>query len=130
MSDAASESAQDGLARLTQDLTVTPEGAPVNGSATQDVKSTEDDVNPKVNGEGAREEPEPVDETKVAAPPAKPKYRHDWYQTPTDVYINVMIKGLKNEDVSVHFEAKMASVNFKFFLSGCPTLRMLNVTQA
>ena len=46
--------------------------------------------------------------------PAKPKYRHDWYQTPTDVYINVMIKGLKNEDVSVKFEEKMVNLYFVF----------------
>ena len=52
--------------------------------------------------------------------PAKPKYRHDWYQTPTDVYINVMIKGLKDEDVSVNFEEKM--VNFISLPPPPPTL--------
>lgn len=60
-------------------------------SATQDASEV---VKPKENGS-------------AGASPRKPKYRHDWYQTPTDVYINIMIKGLKNDDVSVNFEEKM-----------------------
>ena len=97
-------------AESTQDTTIATEGAPEDNTeqpaASQSAKSTEDEVKPKENGAGGREE-----EPKVvaAAPPPKPKYRHDWYQTPTDVYINVMIKGLKNEDVFVRFEENMAS---------------------
>lgn len=93
----------------TGDATTATEGTPEESTeqpATQDSKPTEDEVKPKENGTGGREEePKPA-----AAPPPKPKYRHDWYQTPTDVYINVMIKGLKNEDVSVNFGEKMASL--------------------
>ena len=91
-----------------QDTTIATEETPEDNTeqpASQSAKSTEDEVKPKENGAGEREEEPKV----AAAPPPKPKYRHDWYQTPTDVYINVMIKGLKNEDVSVHFEEKMAS---------------------
>ena len=32
-----------------------------------------------------------------------PKYRHDWYQTASDVCVNVMVKGLKKEQVQVDF---------------------------
>lgn len=81
--------------------------------ASQTAISTEDEVKPKENGAGGGRddhEKEPKPTVAAAPPPAKPKYRHDWYQTPTDVYINVMIKGLKNEDVSVHFEEKKASL--------------------
>ena len=100
-------------AENTQDKTTT-EGASEGDTeqpATQNAKSAEDEIKPKENGAGGgTEEPKPVEEPKAAAPPPKPKYRHDWYQTPTDVYINVMIKELKNEDVSVHFDEKMASL--------------------
>ncbi len=32
-----------------------------------------------------------------------PKYRHEWYQTASDVCVNVMTKGLKKEQVQVEF---------------------------
>ena len=98
-------------AENTGDTTTATERAPEESTeqpATQDSKPTEDEVKPKENGAGGREEEPKV--VAAAASPPKPKYRHDWYQTPTDVYINVMIKGLKNEDVSVNFEEKMASL--------------------
>ena len=69
----------------------------------------DEQVRPKENGADVTEE----SKTEPVAAPSKPKYRHDWYQTPTDVYVNVMIKGLKNENVSVSFEEKMASLNYK-----------------
>ena len=43
----------------------------------------------------------------IAAPP---KLRHDWYQTQADVYINIMIKRLKREDVSVKFDERRLEV--------------------
>lgn len=100
-------------AENTQDTTIGTEGAPEENTEQQPTSQTansteEDEVKLKENGTGAprEEEPKPV----VAPPPAKPKYRHDWYQTPTDVYINIMIKNLKPEDVSVDFEEKQASL--------------------
>ena len=100
-------------AESTQDATSGTEGALEENTEQQSTppsaNSTEkDEVKPKENGTGAprEEEPKPA----VAPPPAKPKYRHDWYQTPTDVYINIMIKNLKTEDVSVDFEEKRASL--------------------
>lgn len=44
----------------------------------------------------------------AAAPP--PSLRHDWYQTPADVYINVMVKRLGREDVSVEFNERSVEV--------------------
>ena len=44
----------------------------------------------------------------IAAAP--PKLRHDWYQTQADVYINIMIKRLKREDVSVKFDERRLEV--------------------
>ena len=76
-------------------------GAIQQTASDKDTKS--DEVKPKENGTTV------AGEASGAAGPVKPKYRHDWYQTPTDVYINVMIKGLKSEDVSVVIEAKKAS---------------------
>ena len=76
-----------------------PQDKPEEGKPTENGSTVaEGTEQPK-----AKEDPTPV------APPPKPKYRYDWYQTPTDVYINVMIKGLRNEDVSVCFDEKSVS---------------------
>lgn len=107
-------STMSGPTESTHGATIGTEEAPKESTeqqpASQSDNSTEDGVKPKENGTGGREE-ETKPAVTAAPPPPKPKYRHDWYQTPTDVYINVMIKGLKNEDVSVHFEEKLASLN-------------------
>ena len=48
--------------------------------------------------------------SKSAAPaPAKPKYRYDWYQTASDVYVNVMIKKLSKDQVHIEFGDIMVS---------------------
>ena len=95
-------------ATSTATATATPEDS-TTGDSEQAASKTEE-VKPKENGTDVNEDSKPP-EPEAPAAPAKPKYRHDWYQTPTDVYVNVMIKGLKNEDVSVNFEEKMASQN-------------------
>ena len=38
--------------------------------------------------------------------PSAAKARYDWYQTQGDVVINIMIKKLRTEDMSVHFTEK------------------------
>ena len=38
-----------------------------------------------------------------ATVPVPPKLGHDWYQTQSDVYINIMMKDLRKEDVQVDF---------------------------
>ena len=45
-----------------------------------------------------------------ATAPPPPKLRYDWYQTQADVYINIMIKKLKKEDVSVTFDERRVEV--------------------
>ena len=57
-----------------------------------------------------------VCESSSETPPApsqvtvtKPKYRHDWYQTESDVCINILIKKVKKENVSVDFQEKSVS---------------------
>lgn len=56
-----------------------------------------------------------VDEPKATttpplAPAAKPKYRHDWYQTESDVCINILLKKVKKENVHVTFQEKMVGI--------------------
>ena len=46
---------------------------------------------------------------KSRSEPNKSKYRYDWYQTASDVYLNIMIKGLKKDSVHVEFVEKMVS---------------------
>lgn len=55
----------------------------------------------KTNGVSEGATPGPAPEA------AKPKYRHDWYQTEADVCINVLIKKLKRESVHVDLEEKL-----------------------
>lgn len=40
---------------------------------------------------------------------AKPKYRYDWYQTESDVCINILIKKLKKDNVKVDFQENSVS---------------------
>lgn len=52
-------------------------------------------------------------------PQNKSKYRYDWYQTASDVYLNIMIKGLKRDDVHVQFEDTMVHTllySYKYLL--------------
>ena len=51
-------------------------------------------------------------EHSVPPPVAKPKYRHDWYQTESDVCINILIKKVKKENVQVTFQEKMVGIAF------------------
>ena len=43
----------------------------------------------------------------------EPKIKHDWYQTETQVVVEVRIKGLKSEDVKVEFGPAALSVSAK-----------------
>ena len=49
-----------------------------------------------------QETPQPQQST-VPPTAQPPRVRHDWYQTQSDVYVNVMIKRLKRENVRVEF---------------------------
>lgn len=46
-----------------------------------------------------------------APPPAKPvqKYKYDWYQTESEVRINVLIKKIRQENVRVNFQENAVS---------------------
>ena len=58
--------------------------------------------------------PEQALPSQLAPPlPAAPKIKHDWYQTHSDVYINVMIKRLKRDDVAVDFTEKSIKVQIQ-----------------
>ena len=76
-------------------------------------------VEASVNGtrEGSTPESSTEEVTKATTPPppaapvlSKPKYRHDWYQTESDVCINILIKKVKKENLVVDFQEKSVSV--------------------
>lgn len=48
--------------------------------------------------------------TLPVAPAAKPKFRHDWYQTESDICINILLKKVKRENVHVNFQEKMVGI--------------------
>ena len=54
--------------------------------------------------------PDTTSPPEAPLPAAAPPVRHDWYQTQADVYVNVMIKRLKREDVSVEFGERCLEV--------------------
>jgi suppressor of G2 allele of SKP1 len=61
---------------------------------------------------------QPQQPAKPSPPPATqpaptPKIRHEWYQNPTHVFINIFAKGVKQGDLSIDIEQKSVSVNIK-----------------
>ena len=51
------------------------------------------------------------DAPETTQPPAeKPKYRYDWYQTESDVCVNILIKKVKKENVQVDFQERMVGI--------------------
>ncbi len=81
------------------------EPAPHNDSAGD--KSEEPPTTVEGTGNGTAEEPAPDNSTESSPPPpARPKYRHDWYQTESDVRINILIKKVKKENMAVDFQEK------------------------
>ena len=74
----------------------------------EDVKSSEE-PQPHATEEEVQSHPSPQ-EQQVAPPPA-PTIKHDWYQTQADVYVNVMVKRLKRDDVSVEFGERSLDVS-------------------
>lgn len=49
----------------------------------------------------------------VSLPPAPPKIRDDWYQTETHVAINILVKNMKQDDVSITYGAQTVTVDLK-----------------
>eukprot|EP00897_Mesotaenium_endlicherianum_P000550 jgi/Mesen1/10496/ME000083S09999 len=46
-------------------------------------------------------------------PPPPPKYRHEWYQSSTNVVVSVLAKGINAEDLQVEFGEQILSVVIK-----------------
>jgi len=64
-------------------------------------QQTKDDSNPK----------ESVADV-VATPSPAERIRVDWYQTESDVVINILAKGIKKEDVNVEYQSKKILIKF------------------
>ena len=70
---------------------------------------TSNESGSKEYGEARNSEKTTETEKALTEPLPKPsaaKAKYDWYQTQGDVVINIMIKKLRTEDVSVHFTEK------------------------
>ncbi|PIA49154.1 hypothetical protein AQUCO_01300188v1 [Aquilegia coerulea] len=49
----------------------------------------------------------------IVAPPAKPKYRHEYYQKPNDVVVTIFAKGVQAKHVVVDFGEQILSVTIE-----------------
>ena len=97
------------------------EEPPQRQQGTNDEDATPDTT----QGDGGETQPTPEAENPAAAPPAPaepPRIRHDWYQTHADVVVNVMIKKLRREDVSVEFGERRLSVEIDLGEGGTRSL--------
>ncbi|XP_013731008.1 protein SGT1 homolog A isoform X2 [Brassica napus] len=54
--------------------------------------------------------PVKVDQTPVPAEPAKPKFRHEYYQKPEEVVVTVFAKGIPKQNVNIDFGEQILSV--------------------
>ena len=63
------------------------------------------------NSANSSEEKKSSSDQVVANIPEQPKIKHDWYQTETTVVIEVRIKGLNKEQVSVEFQPRELNVS-------------------
>lgn len=81
----------------------------VNPGSLPPKDQTSSESGSKENGEARNSEKATETEKKLTEPlpmPSAAKAKYDWYQTQGDVVINIMIKKLRTEDVSVHFTEK------------------------
>ncbi|KAH3830620.1 protein SGT1 homolog isoform X2 [Dreissena polymorpha] len=60
----------------------------------------------EVKTSGATAEPMEVKQ-EVPPEPVKPTIRHDWYQTPTHVIVNIFYKNCKQEDASIDIQDRL-----------------------
>lgn len=94
----------------------TPVAEKVNGTGdvpqTETDGTTQDSTTPDATP-GAEKTPQAVAE---APPVTKPKYRHDWYQTESDICINILIKRVKKENVNVNFQENSVRMDDTFIL--------------
>ena len=73
------------------------------------------DIPPKLEDKSGKPDDKPIsskEDTPQIAMPA-PKIKHDWYQTETAVVVEVRIKGLNKDQVTVDFEPRSLSVTAK-----------------
>ncbi len=72
-------------------------------------KTSEEGPTPKQNGEEERTvdaPPQPTPSPVAAVPSPGVSLRTDWYQTQSDVYLDLMVKSLRREDVEVQFSER------------------------
>ena len=80
-------------------------------SATSGCSKTEVTTSGLKNSVNSSEDKKPSSDQVVANIPEQPKIKHDWYQTETTVVIEVRIKGLNKEQVSVEFQPRELNVS-------------------
>ena len=80
-------------------------------SATSGCSKTEATTSGPKNSANSSEDKKSSSDQVVANIPEQPKIKHDWYQTETTVVIEVRIKGLNKEQVSVEFQPRELNVS-------------------
>lgn len=88
---------------------------PISDTSLQDqpVKEHTANPSPKLDQEPENGEVPKSPKPESQSEPNKSKYRYDWYQTASDVFLNIMIKRLKKDSVHVEFEEKRVSMFYR-----------------
>lgn len=82
-------------------------------SETTDSTATASPDIQEASKEAANEEEKPITaevSNVPVPPPPKAKYRYDWYQSESNVFINILIKKLEKENVHVDYQEKSVGV--------------------
>ena len=93
--------------------TATSDNAADQPESAEEPNTTTCDTGESAGGkEQSTSESQQCQPTQPVPPPA-PKIKHDWYQTQSDVCVDVMIKRLKPRDVSVAIDAQSLIVHIQ-----------------
>ncbi len=85
-----------------EQLAEEPEGAAASASPSQEEQKTSESESESSSKQNGEETPPAQPTADVVASPVV-RVKHDWFQTQSDVYLDLMVKRLRREDVHVQF---------------------------
>ena len=107
------QTAQSEESSSAQETTKEPEATTEEPEAEPEATTEEPEAEPEATKQDQSETTTPPQQPVPVPAVTAPKVKHDWYQTQADVCVNVMIKRLKKEDVSVEFGEQSLEVRLQ-----------------